>query len=562
MLSLAAGLALAALLQPAPRLLNSGLETPGGGVAEDVAHTLLTKGAVPAGWAANQFREPFAPFECALDTSVFRSGAASARLSSEDLGAKIGLDSQQPLTPGRYRVSLWGRCEPGGKALLSISFGGEWLGPREVGDEWTECVWEGNASKTLEDVYRVLEIRAEARTKPTYWIDDIGMAPLPDLVLRYLKDGRPNPPKTLLFSYLAIDALRADAAKWSERGFGGFLIAGVMSDWQSDVWAADGDPSTVGPADGTFQALRVCNEECARYDIRNFIKVAFYTELPLWTDGAAWAKAAGNFRQCAVMARDTLCAGIGLDTEYVGQQYDLDWEGYTYQGYTQDDLHRAARLRGRQVVQAMLSEYPDMEFLTLPEGMMYYGPLWDDLFGGMLDAMVEADAPGGLHLLCEDSYDLTDYQALLQLPQRVTALVTWNQPEAVVRYWNEKCSVALGGWPLGYYRKLYDEQGERTGWGGRLEIFGDEDIGSGADRGPRFPLEKFREQMAGLSAGCRKYNWIYAHGEVWWPTPGELEVEGKTPREVEQARARRAVPNLDEYYAIVRDHYLMTAADK
>ncbi len=63
--------------------------------------------------------------------------------------------------------------------------------------------------------------------------------------------------------------------------------------------------------------------------------------------------------------------------------------------------------------------------------------------------------------------------------------------------------------------------------------------------------------MAGLSAACKKYNWIYSHGHVWWPTPGELEVEGKTPREVEQARARRAVPNLEEYYAIVRDHYLM-----
>jgi len=40
-----------------------------------------------------------------------------------------------------------------------------------------------------------------------------------------------------------------------------------------------------------------------------------------------------------------------------------------------------------------------------------------------------------------------------------------------------------------------------------------------------------------------------------------LEIEGKTPREVEQARARRAVPNLEEYWAIVREHYLMAPAE-
>ncbi len=198
----------------------------------------------------------------------------------------------------------------------------------------------------------------------------------------------------------------------------------------------------------------------------------------------------------------------------------------------------------------------------MPEGIVYYGPFYEDLFRGMLEAMIEADAPGGLHLLTESTYSMADYEALLEVPDALRLLITWDQPEEVARYWDEKCSVVLGGWPLGYYREIRDKDGNFLGYGGREEIFGEEVIGSYADQGPRFPVEDFRQQMAGLSAACKKYNWIYAHGWTWWPTPGELEVEGKTPREVEQGRARRAVANLEEYYAIVREHWLMQAGDE
>lgn len=552
---LALTVTLTVLLPPASVLVAPGFEKSGGGVAEDVSHTLLNVNQVPAGWLADQWRQPFVPFECAVDKAVFHSGAASVRLSSADLGAKIGLYSEQQLGSGRYRVSLWARCQPGGKALLRISLGKGWLSLREVGEQWTECLWTGIVDKPHE-----LEIRAEARTTSAYWIDDVSLEPTPQVVFRYVRDTRPSPPKTLLFSPLTLADLTADAEKWAERGFGGFLLDRVMHDWSSNVWAADNDPATVGAADATFQALRACNEACAHYGIHNFIKVAFYSKLPLWTDEAAWAQAAENFRQCAIMARDTLCQGIALDTEYVAEQYDPRWDGYTYQGYTEEDLHRAARLRGRQIVQAMLSEFPEMEFLTLPEGIVYYGPFYEDLFRGMLDGVVDMNAPGGLHLMTESTYSMTDYEALLEVPQSLRVLVTWGQPERIARYWDEKCSVVLGAWPLGYYRDIRDKEGGFAGYGGREDIFGDEVIGSYADRGPRFPVEEFRQQMAGVSAACTRYNWMYSHGAVWWPTPGQLEVEGKPPREVEQARARRAVPNLHEYYAVVRDHYLLEAS--
>jgi len=546
--------ALSLATQPSWALDNPSFEYPGGGVAEDVRHTMLKIEGVPGGWVADQWREPFAPFECAVDESAARSGRASVRLSSDDLWAKMGMSTEAQLPVGRYRVRLWARCQPGGKALLCMRGGDDWLAMREVGEEWTECECTAVVSEP-----QVLEVRTEYRSCRSVWIDDASVEAVEAPVFRYVRDRRPHPPRTLLFSPLAIEDLRRDAAVWAQRGFGGFLLDRIMSDWSSNVWEADGEAATVGEADATFRALEACNEACAPYGIRNFIKVAFYSELPLWTDDEGWARAAENFRQCAIMARDTGCAGIALDTEYVSKQYNPRWEGYTYQGYTEEELRRAAGQRGRQIVEVMLSEYSEFEFLLLPEGPFWYGPLHDDLFRGLLGAMVEADAPGGLHLLAENSYSMRDYEALVELGDSLGRMVKWGQPEAVLRYWERRCSVALEGYPLGYYRKIVDAEGKMVGYGGRKEIFDDEVVGSTADRGPRFPLEDFRQMMAGLSAGSGRYNWIYAHGATWWPTEGELEVEGKTPREVEQARARRAVANLEEYYAIVRDHYLMAA---
>lgn len=324
-------------------------------------------------------------------------------------------------------------------------------------------------------------------------------------------------PDTLLFSPITPEYLKDTAGQWKATGFDGFLFDGVMSNWADDIWAADGDGTTRDENDLTFKRIEQCNNECRKHLItENFIKVAFYSHVPLWTDDAAWEKFNENFLQAARFARMTGCRGIALDVEYVGEQYDLDWEGYDYKGYTKDGLRTAAVKRGRELVRAMLQSYPDMVFLTLPEGINYYGPLATDLFVGMVQGMAESNAPGGIHLLTEHSYKMVNTLGLIHYAHSLDSKILDNLDASTGRYWREKCSISLGGWPLGYYRDILDPNGERIGYSGKVEKFGDKIVGSYADKSSNYPQEDFRNQYAGLLLAGRRYCWIYGHGATWW----------------------------------------------
>ena len=179
-------------------------------------------------------------------------------------------------------------------------------------------------------------------------------------------------PKTLLFSPITSEYLQDTATNWKDTGYDGFLLASIMRNWSDDIWATDGDVTTRDDNDKTFRRIKACNDKCRKQDITEiFIKVAFYSHVPLWTDDAAWQKVNENFRQAALFAKLSGCRGIALDIEYVGEQYDLDWEGYNYKGYTQNDLRATAVKRGRDLTRVMLDSYPDMVFLTLPEGIYF-----------------------------------------------------------------------------------------------------------------------------------------------------------------------------------------------
>jgi len=302
-----------------------------------------------------------------------------------------------------------------------------------------------------------------------------------------------------------------------------------MSDWSSDIWATDKDASTRGADDATFQRVKTCNEKCAQHGVtENFIKVAFYSHVPLWTDDAAWEKFNSNFAEAARFARLTGCRGIALDIEYVAEQYHLNWEGYDYQTYSADDLHQAARKRGREAIEAMLAQYPDLVFLNLPESISMYGPLAVDFFNGLLAGLADANAPGGLHLLTEGTYDMTNSIGLIHYVQTLESKILRQLDEPTKRYWRDRCSVALGGWPLGYYRKIVDEQGNFLGYSGRKEKFGDDLVGSYADKSQRFPPAEFQNQVAGLLLGSKRYCWIYGHGATWWQfTEADVACYGK-----------------------------------
>ena len=365
----------------------------------------------------------------------------------------------------------------------------------------------------------------------------------------------PTKLKTLLFSPITSEYLQATATEWKSTGFDGFLLSGIMRNWADDIWATDGDSATRGTDDLTFQRVKSCNEACREAGIEdNFIKIAFYSHVPLWTDDDAWKSISQNFFEAARFARETGCRGITLDIEYVGEQYDLDWEGYDYKNYNSDELQRAAIMRGRELVQAMLNAYPDMVFLNLPEGITYYGPLASNLFTGMVQAMAEVNAPGGLYLLTESTYSMTSTIGLIHFVRTLESKILGVLDKSSAKYWKEKCGIVLGGWPLGYYRKILNEQGEFVGWSGKEETFGNEIVGSYADKSSRFSVDDFRNQYAGLLLGSKRYCWIYGHGATWWQYSESDNLKyGKNKNS-----SLPVDENIADYKAIVRDKWIST----
>jgi hypothetical protein len=421
-----------------------------------------------------------------------------------------------------------------------------------------------NSSKFFSRTWRIfatlrLCVRLKWRRNEIWSITSVNLFPvsiyaliLSTLFLFCTAANRKDMPKTVLFSPITPEVLRDTAADWKKTGFDGFLLAGIMSNWADDIWATDGDPGSRGTDDETAQRVKLCNDSCATHGItENFIKIAFYSHVPLWTCDQEWLQMNDNFQQAARFAAMSGCRGIALDIEYVSEQYDPAWDGYTYGNYSISDLRRAAQKRGHDLVQSMLAAFPDMVFLKLPEGITFYGPLATDFFIGMLQGMAEDKAQGGLFLLTERSYDMTTTLGLIhyafELEQKIVEILDKEHLD----YWSAHCGIALGGWPLGYYRKIFDKNGTFLGYSGREETFGQRVVGSYADKSARFSADDFRAQYAGLLLGSKRYCWIYGHGATWWQfSEAEVQQYG--------AVSNSALPvekQLNAYKAVVRDKW-------
>jgi len=316
---------------------------------------------------------------------------------------------------------------------------------------------------------------------------------------RYQTNPRDPWPKLLMFGVMKPAYLRDHAKEWASYGFRGVLFH--IGDWSQDVWAVNGDPSSLGGQDAFFQEVESCNRVGAPLGIdSNFITLAYYHHLPDWFDDTAWRAKAAKYEQTALFARASGCRGVAVDMEYVAEQYELDWQGN--QGHSETSLRAKARQRGCWLAQALLRGFPRMDLLVLPEGPMYYGPLCGEMVGGMVDALAARDAPGGLHLLAEASYTQTSLPWLLTHPLRVQNLVWPYLSAAARRYWRRKCTVALGQWPLSADREQRDQQGTLVRWPN--------------DKQPNLSVEEFRQQTAACRMVSKRYHWIYMHGAAWW----------------------------------------------
>ncbi len=322
------------------------------------------------------------------------------------------------------------------------------------------------------------------------------------------------PPRTIMYSSISLSYLKETAAFWHrETGMRGFIINTLRSNWYDDprqLWAQE-------------RSARETNIECRKYGIdANFVKISFgLRTLPDYFDDTAWQKILLNCGEVARFAKKTGFIGIALDTESYTKVLWNSSKG-TLARHPKDLLKAKIRQRGKEVMQAIIAAYPDAEIFLIPEGyLLSYetpGPskyeLWIDFVNGMLSVRNR----NGIVLGCEAMYKLTNKNKLLdfyyrEVPMFVDAL---EDPQ----FWIERCSIALGAWPLG---REYDD---KSGW-----------------YGPK----TFGRQLRTMEMVCPRYVWIYAHGSSWWQEK-DLKKYAMHPES-----ALPTVKNIREYYAVVKE---------
>lgn len=303
---------------------------------------------------------------------------------------------------------------------------------------------------------------------------------LPEPGLSYGKSDRLVLPRTILFS-ASPDEIIADAEEWARRGVNAFFLDYVARDPSTDIWASDGEPWTIGESDKTFQKAQEANAICRKIGSQTFLKIAFDHPFE-WFNDIAWQKLNDNFRQFAVFARETGCTGIALDIEYVGEQYSFNWKGYTYDGYSREDLVLKIRRRMTNVIGILYDEFPDMVFLTFPETGLSLGTA---IHAAWIEEAARRNAPGGIHYCTESTYRRPNIRYIFGHAWARNELFSRLLTPKAGEYWRTKCSVAVGIWPFGFdYQNVY---------------------------APGLSVEQFRQAFAASLMVSPRYNWIYSH---------------------------------------------------
>ena len=210
---------------------------------------------------------------------------------------------------------------------------------------------------------------------------------------------------------------------------------------------------------------------------------------------------AAEFGAIGKVARELGFRGVCVDVEYPFPRYSVTHPIYTYSNYTVGDLVAAASRQGQQCAATLLKAFPEAPIILLP-GSLRGRQISEAFQLGMLRAMAERDAPGGLHLGTEYTYCLHD---------PVTALATTRFEDPVVprladarsaAYWRRRCTIAPGVWPTHAIEtggKDYPQQPWKN------EIAG------------------LRQQMAILRATSKRYIWSFSGLPSWYVHTPELE---------------------------------------
>ena len=233
---------------------------------------------------------------------------------------------------------------------------------------------------------------------------------------------------------------------------------------------------------------------------------------------AHWGALAGAAKDCGF-------AGVSMDVEYPYPRYELDHEIYTYDGYTARDLMEAARRQGRASMEGILDGFPEAVVFVLP-GSIHGRPLEREYQLGLLDVMIERDAPGGLHIGTEYTYamdgPITDLASSRFEDARMDDLLD----DRGIGYWRRRCTIAPGVWPM-HMAETTSDNYVQVPW--------------------EQELRDIEEQMKTLRAVAKRYMWSYT-GRAVWLSPdadaGDVPHRPDFPGAVEVVR---------EWHRILRD---------
>jgi hypothetical protein len=291
-----------------------------------------------------------------------------------------------------------------------------------------------------------------------------------------------------------------------------------------------------------LERLKACR--CRKFT-DNFILFGANPGSVDWFDDAGWRNVVEHWRIAAWLAREAGFRGILFDPEPYSRphaqfEYDAQPE---HDRHTFDEYSAMARRRGREVIEAVAAEYPDLTLFSYFMNSVVAGAARDEnpravlatsgygLFPAFLDGWLDA-APPEMTFVdgCETAYLYNSRQQYLESAVRIKgACQSLVSPENRAKY---RAQVEVG---FGVYLDAYWNPKDSE-WG-RWYIDGE-----GGPAGPR--IERLRANVGDAMDVADRYVWIYGEKFRWWPTDRQ---------NVKQETWPEALPGCDEILRYLRD---------
>lgn len=328
-------------------------------------------------------------------------------------------------------------------------------------------------------------------------------------------------PKTLIWNYVDVDELRANAKVWHDvKGIDGFIFCFVSGGtgavgpprWHSGPELVAGIYKDLPQ---TVTALREAGVDC------NFVHAG--VDLPNWDwfDDDQMALTLSTFRALARIAKASGCVGVALDTEPYHQQANYRnqlWDPRGYPDHKRIDLKQRVRAVGADVARVILEEFPEAEILMIPEGAYISawspeGVPWFDLWMDFFNGLSSRKPPKGIVIMCSSTYTRTDVIGVASLYGLVNGLTMAMSDDPM--WFRSKCSLALGA---------------------NVDFV-------------RTSAEEFARQWETMRYCSPRYAWIFGYEAKFWQLPeGTPKGKGRQPAMFEPVH-----PNAEKFFKVLRE---------